>query len=962
MKRSVVFLILMLLLCSNLNSQNCNSWLFLPSTGSHVSIGDVDIAGDKLTIEALINRTQNYGGGRLFAGDIVSKHVNPTDANYLLRPNSAEITTTNGYFVTPDICEIELNKTYHVAMVYDGQVLRFYRNGFLMSQVAASGDLYQNDFPTWIGYYAAQMHNTSFIGYINEVRIWNVARSQNELQSTMRTVLPAPSITPGLVAYYNFNNLLNKQGNMAYNATSDGVVTLNNTNPTCASFVADSCSTNCTLNEDFSFKTLVCNPLEATFNTSATGYNTVRWLFGDGTESTGSTSVAHAYQAGGTYAVSLILTNATCTDTITKNLLVGAEYDNILLTRDTTLCAPGPVPLRSQPALSFCWSPATYLDNPASPNPVSTSPVDITYTYTAEVVGTNLIVNGDFSAGNTGFISGYNYTAFNTTEGEYYVSPYPQYWNSALSACGDHTDGSGNMMLVNGAPAADVGVWSQTITVTPNTNYAFSTWIQALWPPNPAQLSFSINGKDIGSQITATLPTCNWTQFYTTWNSGNTTTATIAIVNKNTQIQGNDFALDDISFAPVFIRKDSVRISFQEPKIKTIADTTICAGATVPLTTTGADTYSWSPAAFLSNPSIGNPTATPNATTRYIVTGTLASGCQGKDTVDITVFNMIRPPALRDTSICSNATIQLSATGGVSYSWFPSNTLSNPNVANPIAAPKTTTEYVVEIRDANSCIMKDTVLVSLKELPRFEATTDTVVCAGTSVTLRASGGDSYQWSPSTGLSNPNIANPVVRPTGTSTYMVQIRDNVCGYDTTINVSLSVASNPNITASKLADISCGNPTTQLIGSGAASYSWTPAVGLDDPLKSNPVVTVDSTTTFILTGTDNFGCTGKDTVTVNVAKTGMPVFMLPNAFTPNNDGRNDCFGVRKWGKVQLTRMSVYNRWGQLVFESKDPGRCWDGRFKGTMQPSGAYVYIIEAKTFCGDVVRKGIVMLLN
>ncbi|RYZ79075.1 MAG: hypothetical protein EOO68_39440, partial [Moraxellaceae bacterium] len=98
------------------NAQACNNWLFLPSSGSHISVGDVDVSGTTLTVEAMINRTQAYSGGRLFAGDIVSKHVNPTDANYLLRPNSAEITTTNGYYVTPDVCEIELNKTYHVAM------------------------------------------------------------------------------------------------------------------------------------------------------------------------------------------------------------------------------------------------------------------------------------------------------------------------------------------------------------------------------------------------------------------------------------------------------------------------------------------------------------------------------------------------------------------------------------------------------------------------------------------------------------------------------------------------------------------------------------------------------------------------------------------------------------------------------------------------------------------------------
>ncbi len=94
---------------------NCNNWLYLPSQPSAVEVGDLDIPGNQVTVEAMINRTTPYTGGILYAGDIVSKHKDPTDANYLLRPNEAEITTTNGYFRTPDICEIDLNKTYHFA-------------------------------------------------------------------------------------------------------------------------------------------------------------------------------------------------------------------------------------------------------------------------------------------------------------------------------------------------------------------------------------------------------------------------------------------------------------------------------------------------------------------------------------------------------------------------------------------------------------------------------------------------------------------------------------------------------------------------------------------------------------------------------------------------------------------------------------------------------------------------------
>src|ERR1017187_6933487 len=157
--------------------QNCSNWLYLPSDPSYVQIGELNVSGNQLTVEATFNRTTPYTEliPELFAGDLVSKHTGPYDCNYSLRPNTAEITTTEGYFITPDICEIELNKTYQVAMVYDGNFLKFYRNGFLMSQIVASGDLAQNSFQAQIGLFPLLVNtfgvSENFIGYINEVRI-----------------------------------------------------------------------------------------------------------------------------------------------------------------------------------------------------------------------------------------------------------------------------------------------------------------------------------------------------------------------------------------------------------------------------------------------------------------------------------------------------------------------------------------------------------------------------------------------------------------------------------------------------------------------------------------------------------------------------------------------------------------------------------------------------------------------
>ena len=196
-------------------AQTCDNWLRVPSWQSFFSVGDLDVPGTTITVEATFNRTAPYSNGYQWAGDLVSKHNHPADANYLLRPNNAEITTSNGYFTTPPICEIQLNKTYHVAFTYDGTRLRFYRNGFLMSSVAATGSLFQNNYQTKIGIYDANVNNTQFLGFVNEVRIWNVVRTQAQIRATMNTSLPSPSTQTGLLAYYTFDNLLNKQGNTA---------------------------------------------------------------------------------------------------------------------------------------------------------------------------------------------------------------------------------------------------------------------------------------------------------------------------------------------------------------------------------------------------------------------------------------------------------------------------------------------------------------------------------------------------------------------------------------------------------------------------------------------------------------------------------------------------------------------------------------------------------------------------
>jgi len=189
--------------------------------------------------------------------------------------------------------------------------------------------------------------------------------------------------------------------------------------------------------------------------------------------------------------------------------------------------------------------------------------------YWWQLTGTSVMANGDFSASTTssttrGFTSAYTYKSTSSTcigcccgvlsqEGTYAINTNPHNLHTNFASMGDHTTGTGNMLIVNGASVANTTVWAENISVQANTDYVFSVWIASVNPAAPAQLQFSIDGAPLGSTITASTTTGLWQYFTTTWNSGSRSgSLPIALVNQNIIANGNDFAVDDIVFAPVY--------------------------------------------------------------------------------------------------------------------------------------------------------------------------------------------------------------------------------------------------------------------------------------------------------------------------------------------------------------------------------------------------------------------------
>jgi gliding motility-associated-like protein len=222
------------------------------------------------------------------------------------------------------------------------------------------------------------------------------------------------------------------------------------------------------------------------------------------------------------------------------------------------------------------------------------------------------------------------------------------------------------------------------------------------------------------------------------------------------------------------------------------------------------------------------------------------------------------------------------------------------------------------------------------------------------------------WSPASDIVSPdtsNTPNTRVYPKsyGQHVYTLEVDDNYgCNFKVVDKVAVTM--NPPVPAFAGRDtIAAMDLPHQLFGSGGVSYLWSPGFLLDNPTKKNPIAMLRSDTRFALMVTDNGGCVGYDTVFVKVYVG--PTYYIPNAFSPNGDGINDVFRAIPPGITKTEYFRVFNRWGQMIFETHDYMKGWDGTYIGKPQPTGAYVWIIKGVDKYGKTVQmRGTVILVR
>ena len=342
---------------------------------------------------------------------------------------------------------------------------------------------------------------------------------------------------------------------------------------------------------------------------------------------------------------------------------------------DTSFCPASPINL----TLSGPNSASSYLwDN--GNNTINRTVTNFgTYYCKASQLGSDLVTNGNFDQGNSGFTSDYSEGTGGTwgpisNPGTFLVTNDPHIAHTNFQTFNDHS-GSGNMMVVNGSGSPNQSVWCQSINVIANTDYNFSAWVANCVVPVPL-LQFSINGVPLGNVFSPPTTVGLWTQFSAQWNSGNNANAVICIVNQNISPPGNDFALDDIFFQPICTYTDTFKVTQKAlPSLVNAGnDTAICVGESTTLLANQGNGTSilWSsiPSGFSSSQL--QPSIQPTQSTTYILTSFL-DGCAKSDSVSVAVKSL---PIADFTSIttdssCSSFALQINnlSTNASSFVW-----------------------------------------------------------------------------------------------------------------------------------------------------------------------------------------------------------------------------------------------------------------------------------------------------
>jgi gliding motility-associated-like protein len=695
--------------------------------------------------------------------------------------------------------------------------------------------------------------------------------------------------------------------------------------------------------------------------------NSWRWNFGDQTTLADTSRIrnpTYTYPSAGIYTVELQVTNDKgCNKTYSKDIVINNNPLIDVFPADTLYCALDSIQLTGIGNGSFLWTPNTNIinSNTATPTVFPTVPTKYFATLT-DALGCK-------------------------SKDSVTVTPKNDLRNSIVAnpptICAEDTSqliGNSNYNNVTWqwSPAATITVDTLKITnAFPliNTTYTLITkWgrncvatatklitVIPLAIPNAGPDKLICAGQFNTTQLTAS--------------GGNTYTWSPPTALSATNI-ANPFASPTVTTTYAVAvgvtgcaktRTDSVTVIVSTPPtLASINDTLICNIDTLQLTTVGTGSFLWAPNYMISNTTTQSPFVSPDVPTKYFVRLTDAYGCTNTDTIFVDVKNKVTLFAGNDTTICKTDGFTLKTeSDGLYYKWTPATYLNYDTIKQPYTTPLSTITYSVTA-NIGKCQSQDDVTITVVPYPLANARPDTAMCPELigNVQLTATGGSNYLWTPNTFLTNQNIANPIaIKPNASIRYIVAVTDTL-GCPKAVKDTIWVVVHPKVIADAGppdTSVVLGQPL-QLMATGGVNYLWTPNTWLNNPAVQKPISKPQNNIRYTVTATSVNGCTASDYIDVIVYRLAADMY-VPNAFTPNGDGNNDVFRPILLGMKELRLFRVYNRFGQLLFETKQIGKGWDGTFKGRGQDPATYVWYAEAVSYTDEVkFKKGYVVLIR
>lgn len=329
-------------------------------------------------------------------------------------------------------------------------------------------------------------------------------------------------------------------------------------------------------------------------------------------------------------------------------------------------------------------------------------------------------------------------------------------------------------------------------------------------------------------------------------------------------------------------------------------------------------------------------------------------------TVKPTPFLRLFP---RADTFCQGKTDSLFAFHSDTLLWSPATFLSCPNCDTVIANPTTSTIFYATATNSVGCNLKDSIITTIFEpftaaaikIPVYVCVQDTVHISVNPPNKK------IIWSPGIGLSDTIIYNPIVMGIANTSYMATLTDSVGCFSSTAMVDIIIKTLPLVNAGPDKVLPYNNPftITPTYGSNIISYEWIPSIKLNCTNCQSPKGIALETETFTIKVKSDSGCVAKDDITIFV-ECKYANLLLPTAFSPNRDGKNDIFRPITRGIKTITKFAIFNRFGQLLYEAKniipnEKTTGWDGKYKGIELEGGAYVFMLEAICDLGEIITK-------